>query len=301
MDSGPAPRGASRNDNVHFESTADARNSASPADADNSVIDPLVLFAHMRTDCRTMRFLRRKSRSLRLYRWSNVDRPIGISRRVRSVTGGRRQSRRRNRRDRRLRQRGNPGRVADAAGIADRVVEPVDVARPRRNAADAGVLRRRSGGRCQQTHRNAHDDRSAAHPSASENRNGQRAAHSRVILFASSRGKETGKPELKFPGCVISRQGPDHPTGLLLTRRANQRAVFARGLSSPFAKNISVLSGCKSPSYPPLSCPERGALAIVTNVGMGCGGRGGAFDEQRQGGRRSRVVLTPRRWRQAGS
>ena len=23
-----------------------------------------------------------------------------------------------------------------------------------------------------------------------------------------------------------------------------------------------------------MSCPERGALAIVTNVGMGCGGRG---------------------------
>jgi len=42
-------------------------------------------------------------------------------------------------------------------------------------------------------------------------------------------------------------------------------------------------------------------LAIVTNVGTGCGGRGGAFDEQRQSGRRSRVVLTPRRWRQVCS
>src|SRR5260221_12245269 len=29
---------------------------------------------------------------------------------------------------------------------------------------------------------------------------------------------------------------------------------------------------------------------------MGCGGRGGAIDEQRLSGRRSRVVLTPRRW-----
>ena len=27
--------------------------------------------------------------------------------------------------------------------------------------------------------------------------------------------------------------------------------------------------------------PLRGALAIVTNVGAGCGGRGGAFDERR--------------------
>jgi hypothetical protein len=48
----------------------------------------------------------------------------------------------------------------------------------------------------------------------------------------------------------------------------------------------------------PPSGPGRGALAIVTNVGTGCGGRGSAFDEQRQSGRRSRVVLTPRRWRQ---
>src|ERR1700753_883939 len=31
---------------------------------------------------------------------------------------------------------------------------------------------------------------------------------------------------------------------------------------------------------------------------MGCGGRGGALDDQRRRGRRSRVVLTPRRWRQ---
>jgi hypothetical protein len=35
----------------------------------------------------------------------------------------------------------------------------------------------------------------------------------------------------------------------------------------------------------PPSDPERGALAIVTNVGIGCGGRGSAFDEQRQCGR----------------
>src|SRR5260221_10076215 len=33
---------------------------------------------------------------------------------------------------------------------------------------------------------------------------------------------------------------------------------------------------------------------------MGCGGRGGAIDEQRLSGRRSRVVLTPRRWCQVG-
>jgi hypothetical protein len=37
---------------------------------------------------------------------------------------------------------------------------------------------------------------------------------------------------------------------------------------------------------------------IVTVVGMGCGGRGGADNERRQSVRRSRVVLTPRCWRQ---
>jgi len=171
----PAPRGASRNDDVHSESAADARrHSASPADADDTVIDPLVLFAHVRADCRTMRFLRCQSRSLRLYRWPNVDRPIAISRRVRPVTGGWRQSRRPDRRDRWLRQRGYLGRVADAAGIADRVVEPVDVARPRRNTADAGILCRRPRERRQKTqHRKAHNCASADDPSARANRHGQ--------------------------------------------------------------------------------------------------------------------------------
>ena len=41
-----------------------------------------------------------------------------------------------------------------------------------------------------------------------------------------------------------------------------------------------------------------GRFAIVTDVGAGCGGREGVFDERRSSGRRSRVVLTPRRRRQ---
>src|SRR5882757_6515622 len=43
---------------------------------------------------------------------------------------------------------------------------------------------------------------------------------------------------------------------------------------------------------------QEGRLAIVTKRAVGCGGRGCAFDERRGCGRRSRVVLTPRRWRQ---
>ena len=69
--------------------------------------------------------------------------------------------------------------------------------------------------------------------------------------------------------------------------------------SSPLRKNISVPIWRKSLLYPRPSRPtHKGRFAIVTNVGRGCDGRRCAFDEMRRCGRRSRVVLTPRRWRQ---
>jgi hypothetical protein len=53
-------------------------------------------------------------------------------------------------------------------------------------------------------------------------------------------------------------------------RRANQ--FF---LSSPFCKNISLSPSGESPvEARPIPSREEGALAIVTNVGTGCGGRG---------------------------
>jgi hypothetical protein len=42
---------------------------------------------------------------------------------------------------------------------------------------------------------------------------------------------------------------------------------------------------------------HRGAARDRHERGTGCGGRECAFDEWRESGRRSRVVLTPRRWR----
>jgi hypothetical protein len=45
---------------------------------------------------------------------------------------------------------------------------------------------------------------------------------------------------------------------------------------------------------------EEGRIAIVTDVGAGCGGRKDAIDEQRLSGRQSRVVLTPR-WQVSSS
>src|ERR1700730_13881967 len=45
-------------------------------------------------------------------------------------------------------------------------------------------------------------------------------------------------------------------------------------LSSPLRENIPVFNHPKSGLETPPFHPSRGALAIVTNVGMGCGGRG---------------------------
>jgi hypothetical protein len=45
--------------------------------------------------------------------------------------------------------------------------------------------------------------------------------------------------------------------------------------------------------------PHEGRLAIVTDAGRDAVDAGGATDESTACGRRSRVVLTPRRWRQA--
>jgi hypothetical protein len=70
--------------------------------------------------------------------------------------------------------------------------------------------------------------------------------------------------------------GAAHPT--ISARRANQ--FF---LSRYSRENIPVLKYPKSPIEIPPSRSGRGALAIVTNVGMGCGGRGSvgrALDSQ---------------------
>jgi hypothetical protein len=78
-------------------------------------------------------------------------------------------------------------------------------------------------------------------------------------------------------------------------------ANLSSPLSSPFGKNILIFRKRKSVLYIRRPAPNGGAFRDRHRRGAGCGGRGGAFDEQRQCGRRSRVVLTPRRWRQVGS
>ena len=51
-------------------------------------------------------------------------------------------------------------------------------------------------------------------------------------------------------------------------------------------------------SISPAVLSHRGAARDRHGRGAGCGGRGCAADERRKSGRRSRVVLTPRCWRQ---
>ena len=85
----------------------------------------------------------------------------------------------------------------------------------------------------------------------------------------------TGKSLLIFRNRVKPKNQKESKI-LRFRRRANQRHRLA---------------------YP---VPLRGASAIVTNVGTGCGGRGCAPDERRGNVRRRRVVLTPRCWCQVG-
>ena len=66
-------------------------------------------------------------------------------------------------------------------------------------------------------------------------------------------------------------------------------------LSSPSRKKISLNPSGKSKLKCPPSCPARGALAIVTNVGAGCGGRSSVGREMcLQGGFRERATARRR-------
>src|ERR1700712_2099445 len=73
---------------------------------------------------------------------------------------------------------------------------------------------------------------------------------------------------------------------------------FGRPVSSPFSKNISLVPSGKSEALSRASRAERGALANVINAARDAVDAEALLDEQRGCVRRSRVVLTPRRWRQ---
>ena len=74
----------------------------------------------------------------------------------------------------------------------------------------------------------------------------------------------------------------------MTTRRANH----PKACQAPADHNILIFRNGKSVYILRIPFHSEGRFANVTNVGMGCGGRGGARDGRGQGGRRSRVVLT---------
>jgi hypothetical protein len=97
---------------------------------------------------------------------------------------------------------------------------------------------------------------------------------------------------------------------------ASPTGKSAKSLSSPLAKNIPLYRFLETSLEAAPSRPGRGAYASSRTLGTGCGGRGsvgaleiagrasarerldGARTNDACSGRRSRVVLTPRRWRQ---
>jgi hypothetical protein len=132
-----------------------------------------------------------------------------------------------------------------------------------------------------------------------------------VVAIKSYAEAETSRqPSRAFLGYLIST----FATAFLL--QLNKTGLncrisdaFVRRISEFFQRDLGRPDGARKifcfPSRPNHRliprCPaphERGVSRSSRTLGAGCGGRGCAFDEQRKRGRRSRVVLTPRRWRQ---
>ena len=107
----------------------------------------------------------------------------------------------------------------------------------------------------------------------------------------------TRNPAFRRPDAIILAEICDLSRDKL-TRRANHFG-FSEIMSSPRIKNISLSPPGKSKAHQLPSCPEKRGVGHRHERGTGSGGRGCAFDERRGCVRRSRVVLTPRRWRQA--
>ena len=100
---------------------------------------------------------------------------------------------------------------------------------------------------------------------------------------------------------ILRAEGHPDKTPICRTASTNlPDGQISKFLSSPRAKNIPLSPSGKSALQLAPSCPERGALRNVIDVGRDAVDAGGAQDGSATCGRRSRVVLTPRRWRQIG-
>src|ERR1700720_160920 len=86
--------------------------------------------------------------------------------------------------------------------------------------------------------------------------------------------------------------------GWIICPPSKSAPASEKSLSSRESKNISLNPSGKSVAPLPPSRPSEGRLAIVTDAGRDAVDAIESEDERHQRGRRSRVVLTPRRWRQ---
>src|SRR6476620_2449390 len=99
-------------------------------------------------------------------------------------------------------------------------------------------------------------------------------------------------------GCWVSRRAQPNLGGVNCARQANQsvRQNPVKQIISEFQK-FRLTPDPNHFYIPHCPVPQRG-VAQRHQRGAGCGGRGSAFDEWRCSVRPSRVVLTPRCWRQ---
>ncbi len=128
-------------------------------------------------------------------------------------------------------------------------------------------------------------------------------------MTSSSANAQTDEnPTARIPPLVASHQPPGLVRVLPVkgracdktTRRANHLRVFGPSVQPLLKKYSDFQNSQISPYLAPSRAHKRGASRSSRTLGAGCGGRGSACDERHGCGRRSRVVLTPRRWRQVG-
>src|ERR1700730_8438889 len=132
-------------------------------------------------------------------------------------------------------------RIADAARIVDRAVEPPRIGRSRRNTADAGILGRRSRSRRQKTEDCNGQARGSACPAAArEHRDRLRVAHSVILSrLVISEGKNLeGGAEVPMAVSVSFKTSTLRQTGLTRASPAGTPAAAACREASP-------------PSWPP--------------------------------------------------
>jgi hypothetical protein len=123
--------------------------------------------------------------------------------------------------------------------------------------------------------------------------NGHAGAASQCRLSAQISGVASDAGEGELMSGNENQRVPLQSIGLICPTGARRDFV-----SSPLSKNILLRGLVETAIHQAHPVPIRGAFRDRHGRGMGCGGRDGAFDERRQSGRRSRMVLTPRRWRQ---